>query len=198
MDIFEIVSQHSSIDDSINLSLINQEINKIVSKDLNIKKNKIMIYLELILKIKKYFGKDNQTKIYSQGLKESIKNLIIKKILSFRDILLLQKLSDSKTKEANFVKKIFLFDYNTQQKDKLTITIGSLLEQIVNQPVNIFFNQHGLKLKIYYQDSNSQKFLPNCVEGQFYSWGFVDRVSGIGNMSDYPTLNLKSNILIDK
>ncbi len=193
MDIFDIISSHSNIEDSENLCLVSQEIKDIISQDLSLKRETLSPYYQLITKLKDYFSYQNHDLIYSEGLKDTFKRLITKQHLSYKDIIIMQQITNTcSSKEINYIKNINLMDYINNQNKIINITVGSLLKEFENTAINIFFKGYTFKLKIYYQDSNTNKYLPNCIEGQFYSWGYADRIGDLGDIKNYPILDLQS------
>lgn len=194
MDIYQIVGEHSNASGVSSLVSLNKEINHIVEPESKRRKTRATPYLELIDLLKKEFNNSRKSEIENNGLKNSFYTLITSGILSFKDILNIQAIFKSNSKDINDIRDIFLMNYTNQNSKNIRITIGSLVDNLTNEEVKTFFKGYSMKLNIYYQDDNKRKTLPVCKEGNFYSWGYADRVGSVGNFNEAPLLTLASVI----
>lgn len=197
MDIFENIVNNSEINELFNINILNKEINNIVKSSINIRVDSLKEYINLIKKIKKII---NEKKDFNNDeLNLFFKSLITQQKLSVYDILLMQEIQENNNED---IKKFNLINYYNSKKEKIKITLGFIINELYNDTINTYINGFYCKLKIYYNNNNlknkyfvndNKLLLPICSDGRFYSWGYVDRISGIGNFNEYKELSTNSD-----
>ena len=98
--------------------------------------------------------------------------------LSFRTVLLFQELYAST--DANDVRNIPLTAYTEEDGKTGLLTVGSILHTMAHDPLHTFFKGYGYDLCMYAVDETGKPSLPRCLEGNFYSWGYAERIQSAG------------------
>lgn len=215
MDVFENIVKYLPINDINNISILDKEIYEITKYIIQKRLSNLRNHSKLIIKIKEYFL-NNVNKPYSNELLEAtleiqktlmhtnylvdglytiIKEFITSKYLSVKEIVELQEIGEKNDEDIN---ELYLINYFDENKNELPLTLGIIIKSLMNSSIRVFFKGYAYNLKIYYEnrflDRTYAKSLPKCCDGDFFSWGYADRIGGVGNFEDYKLLDKNSVI----
>ena len=117
----------------------------------------------------------NRPEIEKNGLCRTAEAFLGGKILSSTDICRIQDMATNPSLEI--ARRMRLGSYTRQNGTTMDLTVGSVLKTILHPPICAYFEGLSFSLRIYIK-THGQTLLPCCCDGQFYSWGYVDRMSG--------------------
>ena len=141
-------------------------------------------------------------KVHCQGLTNTFQDILESASLSTNDILCLESLSCARrhehflvdngtlspaSKEA--VRDVALCTYEHLSGLTSVVTIGSVVDALSHTAVRVYVAGRAHNLTLYLKwPSSTRKLLPRTRNGAFYSWGFAERVGGVGSFDATPLL----------
>jgi hypothetical protein len=144
-------------------------------------RNRCARYDAVVGLLKEHFSPSTRNALEATGLRCAMQSLLCKCGVDVNTILLMQEIGTDPECE---VRSIPLTQYTTERGGLLSITVGSIVDAMMHEPVYVFFNGYRYLLRIYSQNDRGQISLPVCKQGSFYSWGYADRIGGVGNFED--------------
>ncbi len=202
MDVFNIITNYSSINNLSTINALNKEIYSITKSQIDTRFNNFKKYVNLINKIKTYFSPEKKKLIQKTGLNCVFIKFITERNLSYVDIINMQELHESQKEIDLDIKNFYIMDYIKINNEKIILNVGSIIRSLYNtNSIKVFFVNYAYNLNIYhkinYLDGTYNIILPKCLEGDFCSWQHVTRVYNIDDFEKYRLLN-KNEIIIKK
>jgi len=140
----------------------------------------------MVQKLKMNWCESMRSHHEQSGLLESTKKFICSSILSANDILAMEGVALCPESKHKDIREIILMAYTQPSGDEITITVGSLLLNVLYHAnaINTYFSGHSHPLHIYVIGCDGwTRTLPVCADGRFMSWGFASRVAGVGDFN---------------
>lgn len=146
-------------------------------------------YNKVINIIYEHFNHNKQNYLQSIGLNKAYKDFLCNKILSFNDIIQLEYIFNNQD-VINL--DVFLTNYITENNKIIKITLLSIINNLYNKvSIPTYFRRNIYHLHIY---NKPFCVLPECIEGKFYTRGFVYRVWNV----DIDTLPILESYRINR
>lgn len=109
--------------------------------------------------------------------------------LSIRHVMSLERLLmlDSASRETQSIRDVLSFPLCVS--GNVVITVRDFMSIVCkkDKPVHVFFRGYAHTLFVYSNQSLYIRF-PKLREGEMYSWGFAERVAGLGKFENAPRL----------
>lgn len=138
--------------------------------------------------------------VHHLGLVATFRHILMSECLTMNDVLRLEALGSSpatvvaetpsSARIRHMVRDARLCEYEHLSGDRSVVTIGSFVDALTHPPIKTFVAGYSHELTLYLAVS-TMKTLPRTCDGYFYSWGFADRVGGVGRFSDATPLSLR-------
>ena len=185
IDCFSIINKHLSIRNIESISSLNHEIRCSNMEHVLNTRNANKPWMELVELLKRHWCPERRRRHQDKGLLLTAIAFLTKKNIYVKDVILMQELANDTTIDGIDIRAIKLMDYTDYLGITFSITVGSLLTHILsNDGIHTYCKGYGYILQIYVCRLGS-KYVPKCIDGDFYSWGYAWYADRIGNVGEF-------------
>jgi hypothetical protein len=185
-DVFEVVATHCTPAAAETVASLSHTIRDVSMPVVARLRQRYAKFVPMIGVLKQHFSPATRPSLEQLGLRRAMERLLCESNLDVNTLLLMQ---DVATMPDCEMRPMPLTRYTTTHGTVISITVGSLIDAMTNDPLCVFFNGHGYRLRIYSKTVCGQVHLPVCSQGRFFSWGFAMRVGDVGSFQDAPVLH---------
>lgn len=177
-DVFEVIAAHSAPAGAEAVASLSNDIRNAAMPLVKARRQRCARYDAVVELLKTHFSPHTRDVLQSMGLHWAMQSLLCECDVDVNTILLMQEIGTDPECE---VRTIPLTPYTTEHGILRSITVGSIVDAMTHQPVHVYYNGYRYRLRIYTKNDWGQIHFPVCKQGRFYSWGFADRVGGVGS-----------------
>lgn len=186
-DVFEVIATHSAPAGAEAVASLSHDIRNSAMPLITETRQRCARYDPVVQFLKTHVSPLTRSALEFTGLCHATQTLLCECDVDVNTILLMQEIA---TDPECDVRSIPLTPYTTRHGTVLSITVGSLVDAMTHEPLHVFFNGYRYRLRVYAKSNRSQIYLPVCKQGRFYSWGYADRLGGVGDFANAEELSL--------
>jgi hypothetical protein len=179
-DVWWSICEHAQISQLSKLLILNHEITSFISDQVLNRLQKLLKYKSIITLMRDNFHPNRRHLLEQTGLRHECIQFIKSGQFSHTDVLLFEEVDELQYRDCL---DIFLCKYKCQDNTCITLTFGSVLQNFIHEPVRTYFQGRAHFLK-FYTHYHGKITLPTCQNSKFFSWGFAQRVGGVGDFAD--------------